>query len=52
MLEDETAYGSEQESTNSITSEQNELMARMKKTIGVASSAIMESHIKFGTIGV
>mgnify|MGYP006998241334 CR=1 FL=1 len=28
MLEDETAYGSEQENTNSITSVQNELVAR------------------------
>ena len=35
--------------TGSLTTEQNELMARMKNTIGVAVSA-MESHIKAGTI--
>jgi hypothetical protein len=35
--------------TSSLTSEQNELMARMKNTIGAAVSA-MESHIKSGTI--
>ncbi len=35
--------------TSSLTSEQNELIARMKNTIGAAVSA-MESHIKAGTI--
>jgi hypothetical protein len=35
--------------TGSLTSEQNELMARMKNTIGEAVMA-METHIKAGTI--